>query len=135
MERWPRHHVRGQAVDAAEDRRPGVPKEHPPIPDPGVHWSAPPVQARGRDVLERSGVLRTTATFGTAAPPRWLSGLVRRFAHRIPEHRPSRWILLLGADRLDLLEHRAAHGWVLVPTLAVGAVAFVAAFRLARRLA
>jgi hypothetical protein len=100
-----------------------------------VHWSTIPVQTRGRDAVLHSGVRRTTATFGTAAPPRWLSGLVRRVAHRIPEHRRSRWVLLLGADRLDVLEHRVARGWGLVLPLAVGAAAFLVALRLARRFA
>jgi hypothetical protein len=61
--------------------------------------------------------------------------LVRRLAHRIPEHRPSHWILLLGADRLDLIEHRVVRGSVVLPVLVVGAAGFLAALRLVRRFA
>jgi threonine dehydrogenase-like Zn-dependent dehydrogenase len=46
-----------------------------------------------------------TLVFGTAQPPHGLSGLVRRTAYRIPEHRARRWALLLLADRLDILEN------------------------------
>jgi len=47
-----------------------------------------------RAIVVRSSVL----------PPRGLSGLVRRAAYRVPDHRPRHWMLLLLADRIDVAE-------------------------------
>jgi hypothetical protein len=71
--------------------------------------------------------------FGAALPARGLSGVVRRAAYRIPERRPARWVLLLAADRIDVLEGRAARGWWILPAAAALALGYVAASRLARR--
>jgi hypothetical protein len=58
----------------------------------------------------------------------------RRAAYRIPEHRASRWGLLLAADRLDVLERRARGAAWLVPALAAGAIGYALVARaLARR--
>ena len=46
-----------------------------------------------------------TPVYSTALPPRGLSGLLRRKAYTIPDHKPQRWMLLLAADRVDVLEH------------------------------
>lgn len=42
-----------------------------------------------------------------AATARGLSGAVRRLAYRVPEHAARHWLLLIAADRLQVLEHRA----------------------------
>jgi hypothetical protein len=55
--------------------------------------------------------------FGTGQPPRGLSGLLRRAAYRVPEHRASRWALLVAGDRLDVLEHRLARALWLAPAV------------------
>ena len=71
--------------------------------------------------------------FGAALPARGLSGVVRRAAYRIPERRPARWVLLLAADRIDVLETRAARGWWVLPAAAALALSYVVASRLVRR--
>jgi hypothetical protein len=124
--------VYGQAVDAARDVRPGVPREHAPVPFAAVQGRPMARQTAGRSALEADAARRDTATFGTVAPPRGLSGLVRRAAHRLPEHRTARWVLLMGADRLDVLEHRLRGGFVLVAALLAAAVGYVAVSRLVR---
>ncbi len=45
-----------------------------------------------------------TPVFGTAQPPRGLSGLLRRLAYRIPTHYRRHWLLLMLADRVDVAE-------------------------------
>ena len=46
-----------------------------------------------------------TPVFGTACPPKGLSGVVRRFAYaRYSEARAAHWLLLLAADRIDAVE-------------------------------
>jgi hypothetical protein len=46
-----------------------------------------------------------TPVYSTALPPRGLSGVLRRAAYKIPDYKPRRWMLLLAADRVDVLEH------------------------------
>jgi hypothetical protein len=104
-------------ADAAREVRPGVPREHLPVPDAGAPWGRP-AQQRGTPLLAASGLREATPVFGTAQPARGLSGLVRRAAYRIPAHRTGRWMLLQVGDRVDVLEHRLARGWVLLPALA-----------------
>jgi hypothetical protein len=109
--------ARGDGVDASPGVRPGVPRERSPEPDPGAHWDLPAPQASGREALARSGVHRATPVFGTAQPARGLPGAVRRAAYRLPEWRALRWVLLLAADRIDVVEHRLARGWIVLPGL------------------
>ena len=46
-----------------------------------------------------------TPVFGTAQPPKGLSGVIRRFSYaRYSEGRAAHWLLLLAADRVDTLE-------------------------------
>jgi hypothetical protein len=71
--------------------------------------------------------------FGAAVPARGLSGVLRRAAYRVPEHRSARWTLLLAADRVDVLEGRAAAGWWIIPAAAALALRYLAVSRLASR--
>jgi hypothetical protein len=101
--------------------------------DPGAWWDRPE-QQRGAAVLARQGLRAATPVFGTAQPPRGLSGLVRRAAYRFPEHRTARWALLLAGDRLDVIEHRLGRSLWLVPAFAALAIGYAAVSRaLARR--
>jgi hypothetical protein len=46
-----------------------------------------------------------TPVFGTAQPPKGLSGVMRRFAYaQYSEARAAHWLLLLAADRVDVVE-------------------------------
>jgi len=133
-ERWTSRADRpiGRAVDAAPATRPGVPRERN-APDPGAWWERPE-QQRGVGLLYRQGLRAATPVFGTAQPPRGLSGAVRRAAYRIPEHRSARWALLLAGDRIDVLEHRLARSLWLVPAALGLAAGYAAVTRaLARR--
>ena len=47
---------------------------------------------------------KLTPVFGNACPPRGLSGLIRDFAYHFSEGRLLRWILLIAADRVDMVE-------------------------------
>lgn len=107
------HHARGtevllgEAVDANPVRRPGVPMEAtPPRPIGAAHWTEPARQHDPGFVLKRRGLAELTPVFGTACPPRGLSGLLRKAAYRIPDYRMSHWLVLLFADRVDVFEHR-----------------------------
>jgi hypothetical protein len=122
----------GYGVDLGPTARPGVPRER--RAGDTLWHGEPPEPQRGAALLSRSGVRTPTPVFGTAQPARGLSGAVRRLAYGIPEHRAGRWALLLAADRLDVLEHRAARGWWFLPAATALALGYVAATRaLARR--
>ncbi|HEX9306966.1 MAG TPA: hypothetical protein VF894_05710 [Anaeromyxobacter sp.] len=119
------------AVDAAAVSRPGVPRERSG-PDAGARWERPE-QQRGVDSLSREGLRSATPVFGTAQPASGLSGLVRRAAYRLPEHRSARWALLLVGDRVDVLEHRVARNLWLIPAAAALAAGYLAVSRSAGR--
>jgi hypothetical protein len=121
----------GHGTDASTKVRPGVPRERRGA-DPGAHWERP-AQQRDLSSLSRSGLRNATPVFGTAAPARRLSGVVRRLAYRIPEHRASRWALLLGADRIDVVEHRLAGATWLLPAVVALALGFTVTARALRR--
>ncbi len=112
------------APDATGASRPGVPRIHRPSPDPGAHWDRPQ-QQRGARLLARSGLSEATPVFGTGQPAHGLSGRIRRAAYRIPEHRPGRWALLLLGDRVDVLEHRLARSWWILPAAVALALGYV----------
>jgi hypothetical protein len=50
---------------------------------------------------ERPGI---TPIFGTAQPPKWLSGAIRRLAYKLPENDLRHWLMLLAADRVNMVE-------------------------------
>jgi hypothetical protein len=56
--------------------------------------------------MKRPGLEQLTPVFGTSCPPRGLSGMMRTAAYKIPDHFTSRWLVLLAADRVDVLEDR-----------------------------
>ena len=103
--------VQERGADLPPENRPGVPMEKSP-PQPLAHGehSLPPVSS-------------------SLLPPRGLSGLFRRKAYRVPGHKPAHWMLLLIADRIDVMEFRLRRllPWLLVPA------AMLFALRMARR--
>jgi hypothetical protein len=92
-------------VDLSPEQRPGVPRESSPHPLAGAHWGEPPRQPGVRPEIARLTRDRLTPVFSTALPPKGLSGKLRRRAYEIPDHRVRHWILLLLADRVDVLQH------------------------------
>lgn len=96
--------------DEAPERRPGVPMAAEPRPVEGVAWDSPPRQQSEVAHLHRKGVERLTPVYGATLPPKGLSGVMRRAAYEIPEHSPIHWMMLLAADRVDVLEDRLLHG-------------------------
>ena len=96
-----------QAADASFEQRPGVPMEkEAPAPAGNSHWLEPDRMTDPGYVLKRAGLEELTPVFGTSVPPRGLSGVMRTAAYKIPEHFTSHWLILLAADRVDVLEDR-----------------------------
>lgn len=107
MTELPPQESQERGPDTERSRRPGVPMEAEPAPAAGVHWLEPERQIPAAPVFMHVGREELPAVFGTAQPPHGLSGIVRRWAYRIPEHRTRHWVLLLLADRIDVLESAA----------------------------
>src|SRR3954471_18140671 len=93
-----------QAVDIDPRDRPGVPMLPKTLVPVGTR--DPARQVADVPVLVSVDVGELTPVFSTAVPPRGLSGLMRRRAYQIPEHKARRWLLLLLADRVDVWEGR-----------------------------
>jgi hypothetical protein len=99
-----RARIPGWGVDLDPADRPSVPRERFDPDLNGAHWEFPERQPE-RWPRERSIEHELLPpVFGTACPPKGLSGVVRRFAYRYSEARAAHWLLLLGADRVDALE-------------------------------
>lgn len=101
-----RRTIPGWGVDLNYEDRPAVPMEDF---DPGAtnaHWDVPERQPERwpREMSPEHGV--RPAVFGTSSPPRGISGAIRRYAYTLSEGRTSHWMLLIAADRVDVLESR-----------------------------
>jgi hypothetical protein len=120
---------RGWGIDATGATRPGVPREWEGAGSGGLDGSAPALE-REVLLLDRDGAPYVTPVVGSGPRPRLLSGALRRLAYRLPEHRGSRWALLLGADRVDVAEHRLGAALWVLPAAAALALGYAAVSRL-----
>jgi hypothetical protein len=94
--------IPGWGADLDPADRPAYPKERRPprldrIPAPGQQQSDVEVFHS----TERAGV---TPVFGTSVPPSGLSGVLRRRAFRRSENDVRHWMMLLLADRVNVVE-------------------------------
>jgi hypothetical protein len=103
-----RTRIPGWGVDLPENLRTAVPQESFEPGRSGAPWEFPERQ-RARFPRERSPEHKfLTPVFGTTCPPKGLSGAIRRYAYRFSEGRPIHWLLLVAADRVDVMESRVA---------------------------
>lgn len=110
-----RARIPGWGVDLDPKDRPSVPRERFDPDATGAHWEFPERQPetvpRERSVEHQF----LTPVFGTSAPLKWCSGRIRRMAYRLGEDRAARWLILLGADRVDAWENHLASFMTLRP--------------------
>jgi hypothetical protein len=120
--------VVGWGADSKLEKRPGVPMEmDPPAPIGDPAWTEPEQQTMGKPSVH-GPLRRLTPVYGTVCPPRGLSGVIRRAAYRTPEYRARRWMMLLLADRIDVIEHNVAPAMLLLGgVLAIAGGSIVAA--------
>ena len=100
--------IPGWGADLDPVDRPSHPKLRYAPEETGAHWQFPERQPekwpRERSVEHRF----LTPVFGTAQPPKGLSGMIRRFSYaRYSEGRAAHWLLLVLADRVDAWGHHA----------------------------
>jgi hypothetical protein len=97
--------IAGWGSDLEPTSRPGVPRDK--APEIGVEYLYPPSIPRQipRTRIHKSTEhARLTPVFGTSCPPRGLSGWLRDAAYRYSEGRMARWLTLMVADRVDVVE-------------------------------
>lgn len=96
--------IPGWGSDLDHKNRPAIPMERTPPRFIHVPQGQPVQQAQTVEVLyspERPGI---TPLFGTAQPPKWLSGAIRRLAYKLPENDLRHWLMLIAADRVNTVE-------------------------------
>lgn len=98
-----RYDVRDWGVDADKSKRPAYPMWKEPEEGTGAHWSTPEQQPHFHDFYSRERP-RPTRVFGTSVPPKGLSGQVRKLAFKFSESEWEHWIILLFADRINMVE-------------------------------
>lgn len=97
--------IPGWGADLDVKNRPAVPKENFIYPRTGAHWEFPERQPPAWDREKSTEHQMLTPVFGTSCPPKGLSGLVRRLAYRrYSEGQTAHWLLLVLADRIDVVE-------------------------------
>jgi hypothetical protein len=100
-----RARIPGWGADLDPKDRPSVPQEKFDPGLSGAHWEFPERQAekwpRERSIEHKF----LTPVFGTACPPKGLSGVIRKYSYKkYSEGRAAHWLLLLAADRVDTVE-------------------------------
>lgn len=106
-----RARIPGWGADLDPADRPSVPRERFEPTAAGTRWELPERQPEERPRERSIEHAMLTPVFGTTCPTRGLSGAVRRLAYaRYSEGRAAHWLLLLAADRVDVVES-AVRSW------------------------
>lgn len=107
--------IPGWGSDLDRARRPGVPRDKAPNIGPETLYPPIPRQVTRAKIHKSTEHGRLTPVFGTSCPPSGLSGRMRDFAYHYSEGRMLRWLTLMAADRVNMLEDIAndlAHGHI-----------------------
>jgi hypothetical protein len=97
--------IPGWGVDADPENDPTYPYRDRSRDDGlGMDWTRPPSQRTGVEILQSIEHKRRPAVVGTSTPPRFVSGAIRRQAFRWSESHWLHWLMLMGADRINVVE-------------------------------
>jgi hypothetical protein len=96
--------VPGWGVDADPDNDPTYPYRLREHDDHSGRWTRPLLQESDVEILQSIEHVRRPAVFGTSSPPSGVSGMIRRGAFRWSESNWIHWLLLMGADRINVVE-------------------------------
>jgi hypothetical protein len=114
-QRRPPAGIQGWGADLDPAMRPAVPKERTPQRFVNVPEDLPHQRNRGVKVFHSTERPGLTPVYGTAQPPVGISGLIRKAAFRHSENDLRHWLMLLAADRVNVVEglvEDLAHGHV-----------------------
>jgi hypothetical protein len=98
-------HIKGWGIDANAMNDPTYPikirnnEEHK-----GYSWERAEQQGETVEILKSVERPNLTSVFGTSSPPSGLSGMIRRLAYKYSESSYGRWLPLILADRVDMVE-------------------------------
>ncbi|WP_246854634.1 hypothetical protein [Naasia sp. SYSU D00057] len=99
-----RARIPGWGADLDPADRPSFPREQPGI-ETGAHWTTPEDQPETYPRERSIEHAFLTPVFGTAQPPKGVSGVIRRYSYaRHSEAKFAHWALLILADRVDSIE-------------------------------
>ncbi|GGX93952.1 hypothetical protein [Pseudoduganella dura] len=98
-----RSSIQGWGADLDHKNRPAYPMERTP-PRIDAPLTQPEQQPRNVEVLVSLERPHITPLFGSPNPPRGVSGMVRRAAFKETENDIRHWLLLMLADRIDVVE-------------------------------
>lgn len=96
--------IPGWGIDADPANDPTYPMRRIADQTRGADWPRPAQQSDDVEVLESIEYTRRPAVEGTSTPPSGISGAIRRYAFRRSESDWSHWLLLMGADRINVVE-------------------------------
>lgn len=97
--------IKGWGIDADEKNDPTYPlKKRTNEEQKGYSWERPPQQPVNIEVLHSIERPNVSAVFGTAMPPKGLSGRIRRYAFQYSEGSFAHWLPLILADRVNVVE-------------------------------
>ena len=97
--------IPGWGVDADPGNDPTYPYRDRSKDDGlAMDWARPPLQEPGVEILASIEHKRLPAVVGTSTPPSGLSGVIRRRAFRYSESHWAHWLMLMGADRINVVE-------------------------------
>ena len=98
-------HIKGWGIDADPLNDPTYPmRKRTNEEQLGYTWERPPQQPITVEVLRTVERPNVTAVFGTSVPPSGLSGKIRRKAFQYSENSYGRWMPLVLADRVNMVE-------------------------------
>jgi hypothetical protein len=94
----------GWGSDADPRNDPTYPYRDRSQEDHSGEWKRPSLQDPHVEVLQSVEHKQLPAVFGESSPPRWASGMIRRAAFTWSESNWAHWLLLIGADRVNMIE-------------------------------
>lgn len=98
-------HIKGWGVDADPKNEPTYPmKNYTGDDHKRSNWFRPPLQIPDVEVLRSIERPSLSAVIGTTIPPSGLSGNLRRYAFKNSESSYKRWLPLILADRVNVIE-------------------------------
>lgn len=98
-------HIKGWGIDADPDNEPTYPMKHYNGDDhKRLNYVRPPQQLQTVEILQSNERPTLSAAFGTTLPPSGLSGNIRRMAFKYSEGKWHHWLMLLLADRVNMVE-------------------------------
>jgi hypothetical protein len=96
--------IPGWGIDADPQNDPTYPMRHIEDQTRGLTWDRPAQQPVDVEVLQSIEYVHSPAVTGTSTPPSGLSGIIRRMAFRRSESDWWHWLMLMGADRIGVVE-------------------------------